>query len=108
MEAPQGVESTGTNRPSDLNTHTTLFVWATHAFTMRFPEHDREPPTPQPPNTNPGGQGGRYVFTLNVSVVIAVGETPGPIPNPEVKPTSADGTAPETVWESRTPPDTNI
>ena len=33
------------------------------------------------------------------------GETPGPIPNPEVKPFSADGTAWEPVWESRTPPD---
>src|SRR6476620_4333083 len=33
------------------------------------------------------------------------GETPGPIPNPEAKPFSADGTAPATVWESRTPPD---
>ena len=33
------------------------------------------------------------------------GETPGPIPNPEVKLFSADGTAWETVWESRTPPD---
>ncbi len=31
-------------------------------------------------------------------------ETPGPIPNPEVKPSSADGTAPEREWESRTPP----
>src|SRR4051794_24772663 len=33
------------------------------------------------------------------------GETPGPIPNPEAKPFSADGTAPGTVWESRTQPD---
>src|SRR5580704_13030722 len=33
------------------------------------------------------------------------GETPGPIPNPEVKPFSADGTARGTAWESRTPPD---
>src|SRR6266536_2620981 len=32
------------------------------------------------------------------------GETPGPIPNPEVKPSSADGTALETGWESRSPP----
>jgi hypothetical protein len=32
-------------------------------------------------------------------------ETPGYIPNPEVKLSSADGTAPGTVWESRTPPD---
>src|SRR5262249_26882037 len=34
------------------------------------------------------------------------GETPGPIPNPEAKPSSADGTAPARVWESRTPPTT--
>src|SRR5439155_20108410 len=33
------------------------------------------------------------------------GETPGPIPNPEAKPSSADGTAPDRMWESRTPPD---
>ncbi len=33
------------------------------------------------------------------------GETPGLIPNPVVKPSSADGTARETVWESRTPPE---
>src|SRR3954471_13671555 len=32
-------------------------------------------------------------------------ETPGHIPNPEAKPLSADGTAPATGWESRTPPD---
>ena len=31
-------------------------------------------------------------------------ETPGPIPNPEVKPHSVDGTARVTVWESRTSP----
>src|SRR5438270_9646349 len=35
------------------------------------------------------------------------GETPGHIPNPEAKPSSADGTAPARVWESRTPPDPN-
>jgi hypothetical protein len=33
------------------------------------------------------------------------GETPGPIPNPEVKLFSADGTAREASWESRTPPE---
>ncbi len=33
-------------------------------------------------------------------------ETPGPIPNPEAKPFSADGTAPARVWESRTSPNT--
>ena len=35
-------------------------------------------------------------------------ETPGPIPNPEVKPFSADGTATERLWESRTPPDKQL
>ena|GEM_PF-2644428 len=32
------------------------------------------------------------------------GVTPVPIPNTEVKPTSADGTWEETPWESRSPP----
>ena len=35
----------------------------------------------------------------------SVGETPGPIPNPEAKTHSADGTALGRVWESRSPPD---
>src|SRR3954465_4050873 len=64
---------------------------------MRFPEHDREqedPPCPTCSVERFGGHSG--------------GETPGLIPNPEVKPSSADGTAPETVWESRTPPDINM
>ena len=33
------------------------------------------------------------------------GDTPVTIPNTEVKPFSADGTAREAVWESRTPPE---
>jgi hypothetical protein len=33
------------------------------------------------------------------------GVTPVPIPNTEVKPTSADGTWEDSPWESRTPPD---
>src|ERR1043165_6848414 len=33
------------------------------------------------------------------------GDTPGPIPNPEVKPSSADGTARATGWESRSLPE---
>ena len=36
------------------------------------------------------------------------GATPLPIPNREVKPTSADGTALETGWERRSLPDLNI
>jgi hypothetical protein len=33
------------------------------------------------------------------------GVIPDPIPNSEVKPSRADGTARGTAWESRTPPD---
>ena len=40
-----------------------------------------------------------------VTAAIAKRETPGPIPNPEVKPFSADGTATARLWETRTPPD---
>src|SRR5699024_4350633 len=36
------------------------------------------------------------------------GVTPGPFPNPEAKPTCADGTAPGRVWESKTPPALNL
>ena len=39
--------------------------------------------------------------TRNISVAIRPGETPVPIPNTMVKTWEADGTALETVWESR-------
>ena len=38
----------------------------------------------------------------------SVGETPDPIPNSEVKPCSADGTALQTGWESRASPETSL
>ena len=37
-----------------------------------------------------------------------MGDTPVPIPNTMVKTQAADGTALETVWESRWPPDLKI
>ena len=37
-----------------------------------------------------------------------MGDTPVPIPNTMVKTQAADGTALETVWESRWPPDQKI
>ena len=37
-------------------------------------------------------------------MAIRPGDTPVPIPNTMVKPREADGTALETVWESRWPP----
>ena len=53
-------------------------------------ERRREAPR-SPLTTDFGGHGG--------------GVTPVPIPNTEVKPTSADGTWGEIPWESRSPPD---
>ena len=43
-----------------------------------------------------------YLFSGDYSI----GETPVPIPNTEVKPYCADGTALETGWESRSLPGT--
>ena len=43
----------------------------------------------------------------NFSVAIRPGETPVPIPNTMVKTWEADGTALETVWESRWLPASN-
>ena len=44
------------------------------------------------------------LFCIGLSVVVSGGVTPGPFPNPEAKPTCADGTAPGRVWESKSPP----
>src|ERR1041385_2250384 len=44
------------------------------------------------------------VGCFQVSGGFAGGATPVPISNTEVKPSRADGTAGETLWESRTPP----
>ena len=55
---------------------------------LRAPPRLTQPAPQRPPGA--GGHGGRG--------------TPGPIPNPEVKPASADGTAGATLWETRAPP----
>ena len=44
---------------------------------------------------------------LNLLVAMRLGVTPVPIPNTMVKTSAADGTALETVWESRWLPDYN-
>ena len=58
------------------------------------------PPTPQNKGTRQWSNRGSQSYGGHSDR-----ETPGPIPNPEVKPASADGTATERLWESRTPPD---
>src|ERR1700712_4937429 len=71
------------------------------ASTMWFPMDGRDQPHARlagvsvgPPTTHRTCYGGH-----------SERETPGHIPNPEAKTLSADGTAGETPWESRTPPD---
>ena len=44
-------------------------------------------------------------MTQEFLVAMRPGETPVPIPNTTVKTRTADGTALETAWESRRPPD---
>jgi hypothetical protein len=80
VEAQQCVELTGTNRPRtwQLTFGCTRSLCSSGGF--------RRAGAPE----RFGGHSG--------------GETPGPIPNPEVKPSSADGTAREAGWESRSPP----
>ena len=78
--ATRGDVATGTKPQPNNNT--------THVVTTRFPT----PGTAGRVRTQ--GYGGH-----------SVGETPGPIPNPEAKTHSADGTAPGRVWESRSPPE---
>ena len=43
-------------------------------------------------------------MVTRLPVAMRLGETPVPIPNTMVKTQAADGTALETMWESRWPP----
>lgn len=94
-----------------------------HASTLRFPTN--KPTTGfQPPKGNTKHQKTHHTTTYTQHQNTShhpphtrggpvkksygghsVGETPGPIPNPEAKTHSAHGTALARVWESRTPPD---
>ena len=55
------------------------------------------------------GQHRRSIILLRILIRFSGGYcggvTPDPIPNSEVKPSCADGTAGETLWESRSLPD---
>ena len=46
-----------------------------------------------------------YISNAQLPVPMRLGETPVPIPNTTVKTQTADGTALETMWESRWAPD---
>ena len=102
VEAQQCVELTGTNRPRACHTPNKTWCQQTHN-TVRV-----HYTISQPTNTLVGfpPHPGCGMTTQECFGGHCARETPGPIPNPEAKPCSADGTAPEGVWESRTPPNT--
>ena len=84
---------TGTNRP---NNNTLLFV--INEFARVYCSVSGM----TPPTRVCGGVG--WLVCLVFVGGVSGGVTPGPIPNPEAKSTSADGTALGRVWESRSPP----
>lgn len=97
MEAQQCArEPTGTNWPT-LHETTKTQPKRLLATTIRITLN------PHPPTHNTGGVG-QHKRVTNLCGGHSSGETPGNIPNPEAKPTNANGTAPDRVWESRTPP----
>lgn len=122
-----GLELTGTNRPTQTTTppsthHTPSVRGSTGGERYGKSEAStiRSTPNPTTNHTPParacacvGRQpDNRITGTLTHCPCSRLGghsdrETPGPIPNPEAKPDSADGTAPARVRESRTPPSTH-
>lgn len=96
VEALKGVKLTGTNMPMTYHNTSQRIIVRVHCA------------VPEIPGKTPATHTHRVCEYLHrVTAAIARRETPGPIPNPEAKPLSADGTAPARVWESRTPPDTH-
>ena len=108
MEAPRGArEPTGTNGPTlNNNPHQRVRVQQ-QAANNQLPQPLYEPRsthTPQPHTMwTPTKQGGNSVEHQSCGGH-STGETPSNIPNLEAKPGSADGTATDRLWESRTPP----
>ena len=122
-----GLELTGTNRPTQTTTppHTTHTACvgspgvstSKHAQGVHYTVHTQPNHQPHTQHTHAcvgvGRQpDNRITGTLTHCPCSRLGghsdrETPGPIPNPEAKPDSADGTAPARVRESRTPPSTH-
>ena len=100
MEAPRGArEPTGTNGPTLNNTQPT------------GEQQNRQAKQPQPlykpRSTHTPTNSAGTVLNTNLVVVIAPGKRPASIPNLEAKPGSANGTATDRLWESRTPPQHN-
>ena len=105
MEAPRGArEPTGTNGPT-LN-NTTPANTAKKGVTTRTGNKGRNHYTNHDQPTPPKQQSGDSVEHQSCGGH-STGETPSNIPNLEAKPGSANGTATDRLWESRTPPQHN-
>src|ERR1700712_2993778 len=104
MYAPQGVQSTGTNRPRTCPTHPQVITATSKDTALTLLASTVHIPTTTP-TPHPGVGHVARVGVVRCSGGHSGGETPGPIPNPEAKPSSADGTATDRSWESRTPPE---
>ena len=126
METLQGVELTGTNRPCGLITIIfTVFEMGTLKGFPYPPAMVRCRRSRQAPHAGEDGADSRLRESRSklgerarlgfykrarssrhqkISGGNSGGATPDPISNSEVKPSRADGTAGETLWESRSPP----
>ena len=115
MEAPRGVERTGTNgrtheRPSPGSGEAPLGAPAggSHRGSRAIEEpsearaRSRPCPVPEPREPHPARIAGCH--NRKSCGGHGPGETPSPIPNLEAKARHGDGTAPGRVWESSTPP----
>ena len=101
MEAPRGArEPTGTNGPTLNNKHPHQRVRVKKQRTINCRNHYTNHDQPTPPHTQTVGDSVEHQSCGGHST----GETPSNIPNLEAKPGSANGTATDRLWESRTPP----
>ena len=108
MEAPRGVELTGTNGRGAIYCASSATAASPddreHGHKTRNNETSRPSSGSRTATRNhPPSPRGRDE-ELKICGGHGPGETPGPIPNPEAKAWHGDGTAPERMWESSTPP----
>lgn len=100
MEAPRGArEPTGTNGPTLNNNPNTQALGSNK-------NREQTAATTIQTTINPHPTKPRRGSVLNTKTCggHSTGETPSNIPNLEAKPGSANGTATDRLWESRTPP----
>ena len=93
MEAPQGVELTGTNRPDTLTTNYATWFGTESSSVCSFLVRDCL-------ELRLGIAGGDHISGADSG-----GVPPVPIPNTAVKPASADGSWTAGFFESRSVPD---